>query len=418
MNHKHRPCTAHPIRVLAILLALCLLFCTATPGYCIAESKIQTAPRKVIAAIPPDSPPTYFKDVNGKPVGFAVDVMNELAQRAGLKVEYVFGQAWEELIQMVLTGKADLIPGLTIDERRQELLAFTDTIEFLPVNLIVASENHTIQGISPGLTIGVIKESAAEHLLKKDQTIRLAIYTNRQTMLFELLAGRVDGIVSLTPNIIKLAADAGVDDKIKVVGKPIIEAKRSLALRKGDMELLTRINKAIGEFIGSPEYQKIYTRWHGKPKPYWTVGRIAAVSGVFLFLAVFGMAVWRYRSMASMNRRLKQSIAEREQAEEALRESEKKYRNVFENHAAVKLLIDPATGSIIETNEAAVNYYGWSHERLRQMKIQEINTLSPEDVRKEMGNALAEKQGHFEFQHRRADGSIRDVEVFSSKAGS
>ena len=49
------------------------------------------------------------------------------------------------------------------------------------------------------------------------------------------------------------------------------------------------------------------------------------------------------------------------------------------------------------------------------MKIQEINTLSPEDIKKEMENARAEKRIHFEFQHRRADGSIRDVEVFSSK---
>lgn len=98
-----------------------------------------------------------------------------------------------------------------------------------------------------------------------------------------------------------------------------------------------------------------------------------------------------------------------------LQEREERYRKVFENHAAVKLLIDPDTGSIIKANEAAVNYYGWSHEQLRQMKIQEINTLPPEDVKKEMEKARTQKRIHFEFRHRRADGSIRDVEVFSSK---
>jgi len=98
-----------------------------------------------------------------------------------------------------------------------------------------------------------------------------------------------------------------------------------------------------------------------------------------------------------------------------LQEREERYRKVFENHAAVKLLIDPDTGSIIEANEAAVNYYGWSHEQLRQMKIHEINTLPPEDVKKEMEKARTQKRIHFEFRHRWADGSIRDVEVFSSK---
>jgi len=118
--------------------------------------------------------------------------------------------------------------------------------------------------------------------------------------------------------------------------------------------------------------------------------------------------------MITSYRGIIRDITERKQTEEELRESEERYRKVFQNHAAVKFLIDPDTGNIIEVNEAAVNYYGWSHEQLKQMKIQDINTLPPEDVKKEMEMTRTKKQSHFEFRHRRADGSIRDVEVFSS----
>ena len=108
-------------------------------------------------------------------------------------------------------------------------------------------------------------------------------------------------------------------------------------------------------------------------------------------------------------------ITEHRRAEEALRDSETLFRKLFEDTAAVKLLIDPDTGNIINANEAAAVFYGWSREQLKQMKIQEINTLSPEEVKKEMEKARTKKKIHFEFRHRRVDSSVRDVDVFSSK---
>jgi PAS domain S-box-containing protein len=108
-------------------------------------------------------------------------------------------------------------------------------------------------------------------------------------------------------------------------------------------------------------------------------------------------------------------ITEREQMEEKLRESETLFRNLFEHHAAAKLIIDPNTGNILDANVSAEEFYGWTREQLRKMKIQDINTLSPEKVRQEMEKARAHERIHFEFRHRRANGSILDVEVFSSK---
>jgi PAS domain S-box-containing protein len=108
-------------------------------------------------------------------------------------------------------------------------------------------------------------------------------------------------------------------------------------------------------------------------------------------------------------------ITDRKRAEEDLQESEELFRRLFENHSAVKMIIDPDTGDIIDANEAAESFYGWSREQLKHMKVYEINTLPPEEVKKEMEKVRANKRTHFEFRHSRADGSIRDVEVFSSK---
>ncbi|MFZ5453126.1 MAG: PAS domain S-box protein [Thermodesulfobacteriota bacterium] len=106
-------------------------------------------------------------------------------------------------------------------------------------------------------------------------------------------------------------------------------------------------------------------------------------------------------------------ITERRRAEEALRESEERYRSIFQNHHTVMLLVDPETGAIMDANPAACAYYGFSKEELLARKITDFNTLPPEQVFQAMQRAKTEKRKHFEFQHRLANGAIRDVEVFT-----
>ena len=108
-------------------------------------------------------------------------------------------------------------------------------------------------------------------------------------------------------------------------------------------------------------------------------------------------------------------ILEKKAGDEALRESESLFRNIFEHHLAVKLIIDPDTGAIIDANRAAETFYGWPKSQLKKMTIQEINTLPPEEVKAAMRRAGTSKKAHFSFQHRLASGAIKDVRVFSSR---
>jgi len=106
-------------------------------------------------------------------------------------------------------------------------------------------------------------------------------------------------------------------------------------------------------------------------------------------------------------------VTERKQAEAALQESEARYKNIFNNNMAVMLLIDPASGSIVDANSSACNYYGWSRPELLRKKIFEINTLTQEEASIEMQAARAQKRNYFIFKHRLSSGELRDVEVYS-----
>ncbi len=89
------------------------------------------------------------------------------------------------------------------------------------------------------------------------------------------------------------------------------------------------------------------------------------------------------------------------------------YKQMFEKCHAVVLVIDPGTGKIIEANNSACDYYGYSKKQLKRKRIQEINMLSEDEVFAEMQKAKNESRNYFNFKHQLANGEIKDVEVFS-----
>jgi PAS domain S-box-containing protein len=107
-------------------------------------------------------------------------------------------------------------------------------------------------------------------------------------------------------------------------------------------------------------------------------------------------------------------ITERKQTDIALRESEERYRQMFEKNRAIQLLIDPQSGRIVDANPAACDFYGFPLQEFKTKRIMDINTLPEERVKEEMALTASEKRNYFVFRHRLASGDIRDVEVHSS----
>ncbi len=86
---------------------------------------------------------------------------------------------------------------------------------------------------------------------------------------------------------------------------------------------------------------------------------------------------------------------------------------LFEHSVAPMLLVDPASGAIVDANPAACRFYGHPRERMAGMPISAINTLDEHELAERMDEAFRCDRSAFRFRHRAASGLEREVEVHS-----
>lgn len=105
-------------------------------------------------------------------------------------------------------------------------------------------------------------------------------------------------------------------------------------------------------------------------------------------------------------------ISQRKLSETAIRESEGRYRILFDSNPLPMWVFDLETLAFLEVNDAAVRHYGYSRDEFLRMKISDIRP--PEDV-EALHSDLAAISSSFGdvnlWRHRKKDGSIISVEV-------
>jgi PAS domain S-box-containing protein len=270
-------------------------------------SIVESPPREIIAAMPRSWPPQFSVDDQGNPTGFAIDVMEEIASRAGIRLTYRVFDSFAEVSEAMRRGEAHIIPNSGVTPERKRDYLFTEPVEAVPVSVFVREDTTKIQGIEDltGRKVGVVEHNVSQKLVVDRPDIVSIVHRDAVTALFALLSGQTDALIFPAPVMVRLIRQAGVENKVRIVGQPLLEIKRAIRVQKSEPALFAALNAVVKDFVGTPTYRKIYIKWYSKPMPVWTAQRVGWSMGAIIVVIVLMFIMWRYRVGVEMIRETK-----------------------------------------------------------------------------------------------------------------
>ncbi|MBU1699193.1 MAG: transporter substrate-binding domain-containing protein [Candidatus Eisenbacteria bacterium] len=362
-----------------------------------------------------ENKPKIFTSETGRPSGIFVGILEEIARRENWQITYVPGE-WSNCLAALEEGRIDLTPDVAFSSERARKLDFHEEEVIESWSQVYAHKNTPVMTLSDlnGRRLAVLKGSIQHTVLERiTNGFGFKVFfveTHSYEEAFALAAnGSVDAVVSNHLYGDYYFQEYGLARTSIVLNSVALYFATAHGANSDLLEAIDNNLRAMKSEVGSVYYKELALWMESPPRivvPRHLIWIICGIGG-FLVLAFVVILLLR-RQVIARTRNLVQ-------VNETLRESEEKFRNLFQNHLAVKLLIEPENGNIVEANKAAEKFYGWSGQQLRRMKIQDINSLSSEQVEVEMEKVNAPKCYQCESRHRLADGSIRDVEVFSSR---
>jgi len=280
--------------------------------------------QRIIVGVLENWPPQYMTDPKTKePTGFAVDIIREAARLSSLDISYEVYKEWPVLNQALREKKIDVIPNMGIIEERENLFKYTIPVETIKISFFVRKTSHDINSEKDltGRAISVVETNKGRFLMEERGWGNLKIYQSFDEALMSLVSGISDGIVYPDPPFTNILQQYGLSDRIKVVGEPLLEIKRAIAVHSDHSDLVNKLNDSVKVLMSSAKYKEIYTRWYGKPAPFWSVKRVVVIMGISISIIGLALLAWRFYSVMKLNNSLLVQTQKRNIAEEALHAS-------------------------------------------------------------------------------------------------
>ncbi|MBA3012566.1 MAG: transporter substrate-binding domain-containing protein [Proteobacteria bacterium] len=353
-------------------------------------------------------PPIEFVDGEGFHKGVTADYIAIIEEKIGVKFDRVYLNTWNEAIEGAKQGQIDVLGNLQNTPERSQYLVFTQPYLTIPNVIIVRTqfEGELELAEMGGMQIAVVKGYASIPFIQKTNP-KLSIHPvdNDEQGLKMVSFGQLDGMIT-DLSVASFTLDKLGINNLKVVGNIDFDWKMSIGVRKDWPVLQSILGKALAS-INTGERQKIYKKWisHDITPPFDWMPML--VFFLVILLAVFVVAAWNFslkRQVKKQTMDLKEELNERKKIEGELRQSEDKFRLIFE-HSPLALVHLNKSGVITAANDNLCKILGSSKDRI--IGFDALQSLVDKDMLAAIIRAFGGRKSRYDGVYLSVTGGLR-----------
>lgn len=208
------------------------------------------------------APYNYIK--NNTAQGFSIDYMNLLANKLNIKIEYIKGYSWSEILNEIKDEKIDIVTNIEKNENREKYINFTSP--YIKSKKAIFSNTPNIKNISDleGKIVALTEESDIQNYLEENYPkIIIKKYKNIKDVIYAVINKEADAIIENYAVVNSFIKENGLNVSFTSLNDNMkLTSDLRIGVRKSQ-EILRDILEKAKNNVSEEEFIQLEQKWFG-----------------------------------------------------------------------------------------------------------------------------------------------------------
>lgn len=211
--------------------------------------------------------PGVYEQAGNRLTGFFAELSREIAQRAGLTLDFRRYDNFPEALEAQARGETDMLAGVARLPLLEAGNLFSQPFAGTAIYLFVRDEEPPGTGpeTMAGRPVGAIRNTAGSDLAALGGDSPVILYDSLPGAFGALLLGEVDGVVALHKAGADFLQRSRLDYRIRIAGAPLRTERHVVALARDHAELLPAVDDALAAMQADGTLTALLTAWNMIP---------------------------------------------------------------------------------------------------------------------------------------------------------